>query len=138
MTLSSVAAVRTGRLAQLVRALPSHGRGQRFKSFVAHHRPPIWLNHFLPLNAGRPENVGFLCSTRYLLVRLHVRTGCNGRGGCGIGASISGERATAAGAAQRRGDCADMGRSVLRPYTMLWDPLGRDGGFGAAVAAAAA
>src|SRR5579862_3039946 len=25
-----------GRLAQLVRALPSHGRGQRFKSFVAH------------------------------------------------------------------------------------------------------
>jgi hypothetical protein len=26
-----------GRLAQLVRALPSHGRGQRFKSFVAHH-----------------------------------------------------------------------------------------------------
>src|ERR1700674_2530084 len=26
-----------GRLAQLVRALPSHGRGQRFKSFVAHN-----------------------------------------------------------------------------------------------------
>src|SRR5437868_13863674 len=26
-----------GRLAQLVRALPTHGRGQRFKSFVAHH-----------------------------------------------------------------------------------------------------
>jgi len=47
------------------------------------------------LNAGRPENVGFLCSTRYLLVRLHVRTGCNGRGGCGIGASIPVERATA-------------------------------------------
>src|SRR5215472_10372005 len=30
-----------GRLAQLVRALPSHGRGQRFKSFVAHHYPSI-------------------------------------------------------------------------------------------------
>ena len=28
---------RHGRLAQLVRALPSHGRGQRFKSFIAHH-----------------------------------------------------------------------------------------------------
>src|SRR5438477_4886601 len=33
--LSRVPAI--GRLAQLVRALPSHGRGQRFKSFVAHH-----------------------------------------------------------------------------------------------------
>src|SRR6266436_1158553 len=30
-------AAKFGRLAQLVRALPSHGRGQRFKSFVAHH-----------------------------------------------------------------------------------------------------
>src|ERR1700720_1481987 len=33
-----------GRLAQLVRALPSHGRGQRFKSFVAHQFPFI-LSH---------------------------------------------------------------------------------------------
>src|SRR5579863_2466402 len=28
-----------GRLAQLVRAFPSHGRGPRFKSLVAHHFP---------------------------------------------------------------------------------------------------
>src|SRR6267143_6162160 len=34
-----VCAAGFGRLAQLVRALPSHGRGQRFKSFVAHHLP---------------------------------------------------------------------------------------------------
>src|ERR1700738_4561619 len=33
----SYGAAGSGRLAQLVRALPSHGRGQRFKSFVAHH-----------------------------------------------------------------------------------------------------
>jgi hypothetical protein len=26
----------------LVRALPSHGRGQRFKSFVAHHSPTLF------------------------------------------------------------------------------------------------
>src|SRR5579864_1589939 len=32
-----------GRLAQLVRALPSHGRGQRFKSFVAHHSRAIFI-----------------------------------------------------------------------------------------------
>ena len=37
MAVQSVAATQDGRLAQLVRALPSHGRGQRFKSFVAHH-----------------------------------------------------------------------------------------------------
>src|SRR5436309_15062276 len=37
MAVAVVAARRFGRLAQLVRALPSHGRGQRFKSFVAHH-----------------------------------------------------------------------------------------------------
>jgi hypothetical protein len=30
-----------GRLAQLVRALPSHGRGQRFESSIAHHFLPI-------------------------------------------------------------------------------------------------
>src|SRR5438270_4722831 len=34
-----------GRLAQLVRALPSHGRGQRFKSFVAHHSSPLSKFH---------------------------------------------------------------------------------------------
>src|SRR5216683_4286063 len=37
MAVPAVAAIGNGRLAQLVRALPSHGRGQRFKSFVAHH-----------------------------------------------------------------------------------------------------
>src|SRR5205807_7984877 len=37
MAVPAVAGIRNGRLAQLVRALPSHGRGQRFKSFVAHH-----------------------------------------------------------------------------------------------------
>src|SRR5437588_6239146 len=44
MTLRGVALAslgNVGRLAQLVRALPSHGRGQRFKSFVAHH---LWLH----------------------------------------------------------------------------------------------
>src|SRR5260370_21900443 len=37
MTVPAIAGICNGRLAQLVRALPSHGRGQRFKSFVAHH-----------------------------------------------------------------------------------------------------
>src|SRR6266478_2220672 len=37
MAVPAVAVTDNGRLAQLVRALPSHGRGQRFKSFVAHH-----------------------------------------------------------------------------------------------------
>src|SRR5947208_13524655 len=37
MAVPAVAGIRNGRLAQLVRALPSHGRGQRFMSFVAHH-----------------------------------------------------------------------------------------------------
>ena len=37
MAVPAVAVIGNGRLAQLVRALPSHGRGQRFKSFVAHH-----------------------------------------------------------------------------------------------------
>src|SRR5260370_13090910 len=37
MAVAAVAVSGNGRLAQLVRALPSHGRGQRFKSFVAHH-----------------------------------------------------------------------------------------------------
>src|SRR5438445_6676408 len=37
MSVAAVAGTCNGRLAQLVRALPSHGRGQRFKSFVAHH-----------------------------------------------------------------------------------------------------
>src|SRR4029077_13391273 len=41
MAVQAVAATGNGRLAQLVRALPSHGRGQRFKSFVAHHSFPI-------------------------------------------------------------------------------------------------
>src|ERR1700681_426273 len=41
MAVQAVAATGNGRLAQLVRALPSHGRGQRFKSFVAHHYSPI-------------------------------------------------------------------------------------------------
>src|SRR6266851_4659246 len=46
MTLGRVAAARNGRLAQLVRALPSHGRGQRFKSFVAHHSSPFSHHRF--------------------------------------------------------------------------------------------
>src|SRR2546421_55380 len=41
MAAQSIAATQNGRLAQLVRALPSHGRGQRFKSFVAHHSLPF-------------------------------------------------------------------------------------------------
>ena len=35
-----------GRLAQLVRALPSHGRGQRFESFIAHHSRTSMLPFF--------------------------------------------------------------------------------------------
>src|SRR5580692_309478 len=70
--------------------------------------------------------------------------------GCTLGQAVTGAVAAESvplsrlrelrqgGAAQRRGDCADMGRSVLRPYTSLGEPLGGDGGFGAAVAAAAA
>src|SRR5260370_34923990 len=41
MAVPAVAGIGNGRLAQLVRALPSHGRGQRFKSFVAHHWFPF-------------------------------------------------------------------------------------------------
>ncbi len=36
-----------GRLAQLVRAFPSHGRGPRFKSLVAHHAPLQFCHHSL-------------------------------------------------------------------------------------------
>src|SRR5713226_10029713 len=59
-----VAAVKFGRLAQLVRALPSHGRGQRFKSFVAHH-PILILSLFF--RAVRPIGWAVLkeCSLFY-------------------------------------------------------------------------
>src|ERR1700758_1506079 len=47
MTSKASRLYRIGRLAQLVRALPSHGRGQRFKSFVAHHSSRAALSfHF--------------------------------------------------------------------------------------------
>jgi hypothetical protein len=36
----------------VVRALPSHGRGPRFKSLVAHHEPHIQV---LPSFIGRSE-----------------------------------------------------------------------------------
>src|SRR5260370_37753184 len=56
--LSRVSAV--GRLAQLVRALPSHGRGQRFKSFVAHHSLPFshyWRRKQQRRSCGCAESV---------------------------------------------------------------------------------
>src|SRR6266700_6054499 len=46
MAVAAVAVTGNGRLAQLVRALPSHGRGQRFKSFVAHHSFPFSHHRF--------------------------------------------------------------------------------------------
>src|SRR5580658_1818127 len=69
MTLPSIAAVRTpGRLAQLVRALPSHGRGQRFKSFVAHHfcvlRQQIFYRKFPMSTLFRA--IEFLCLSLWL------------------------------------------------------------------------
>src|SRR5277367_5378430 len=43
----------------VVRALPSHGRGPRFKSLVAHHYPAM----ILPLFLRRPERgFGWMCS----------------------------------------------------------------------------
>src|SRR5437660_1795012 len=64
MAVPAVAGIRNGRLAQLVRALPSHGRGQRFKSFVAHHSSPF--SHY---QSGR-------CSRRAKLVlNLLFRSG---------------------------------------------------------------
>ncbi len=39
-----------GRLAQLVRALPSHGRGHKFESCIAHHFAPIPHSMFLHEN----------------------------------------------------------------------------------------
>jgi hypothetical protein len=45
----------------LVRALPSHGRGQRFKSFVAHHNPLI-----LALNSVANQKLGMRVLNRWL------------------------------------------------------------------------
>src|ERR1700704_2692209 len=55
-----VCAADFGRLAQLVRALPSHGRGQRFKSFVAHHLLSLSKFHSSGKPSFRPGCVG-LC-----------------------------------------------------------------------------
>src|ERR1700726_1328519 len=52
---SYCAAAGFGRLAQLVRALPSHGRGQRFKSFVAHHS--LSESHFIGKHECQPSCV---------------------------------------------------------------------------------
>src|SRR6202022_4296255 len=57
-------AVKFGRLAQLVRALPSHGRGQRFKSFVAHHPQPNILSL---IGRRRDHRTELLCSKRVCL-----------------------------------------------------------------------
>src|SRR5712675_715835 len=54
-----VCAAGFGRLAQLVRALPSHGRGQRFKSFVAHHLFPSGI--LSPILAGFQKSLAPLC-----------------------------------------------------------------------------
>src|SRR5260370_42673813 len=67
------AAVKFGRLAQLVRALPSHGRGQRFKSFVAHH--PFRFSHFF---SDKSEQEGILClkSVRYRIQTSRIGVSC--------------------------------------------------------------
>jgi hypothetical protein len=75
MAVPAVAVIGNGRLAQLVRALPSHGRGQRFKSFVAHHS--FLFSH---IALGQTSEVRFFVlnllfrsgSTR----RLMLRDGC--------------------------------------------------------------
>src|SRR6266403_4179975 len=56
---ASYCAADFGRLAQLVRALPSHGRGQRFKSFVAHHLLPSGI--LSPILAGFQKSLAPLC-----------------------------------------------------------------------------
>src|SRR6267143_2025389 len=69
MAVQSVAAAQDGRLAQLVRALPSHGRGQRFKSFVAHH-----LQLSLPEVPYMLEKAaGYLCSKSHYPVTIADR-----------------------------------------------------------------
>src|SRR6267143_5908499 len=54
-----------GRLAQLVRALPSHGRRQMFKSFVAHHS--LQFSHYRTETSSRH---------RFLVLNLLFRSGC--------------------------------------------------------------
>src|SRR5712671_510393 len=58
-----VCAAGFGRLAQLVRALPSHGRGQRFKSFVAHHPSSNFILAENP-DANLPAYCGVAMSRR--------------------------------------------------------------------------
>jgi uncharacterized membrane protein len=64
MAVPAVAVIGNGRLAQLVRALPSHGRGQRFKSFVAHHSFP-----FSHIGLGQTSQV------RFFVLNLLFRSG---------------------------------------------------------------
>src|SRR5712675_79502 len=68
-----VRAADLGRLAQLVRALPSHGRGQRFKSFVAHHPSS---NFILAenLDVNLPAYCGVAMSAGSVLSRRPMRT----------------------------------------------------------------
>src|SRR5713226_1232196 len=64
MAVPAVAVIGNGRLAQLVRALPSHGRGQRFKSFVAHHS--FSFSHIVP---------GLTSQVRFFVLNLLFRSG---------------------------------------------------------------
>src|SRR6266849_4356444 len=70
---ASYCAAGSGRLAQLVRALPSHGRGQRFKSFVAHH--PFRFSHFF---SDKSEQEVILClkSIRYRIQTSRIGVSC--------------------------------------------------------------
>jgi hypothetical protein len=68
MAVPAVAVIGNGRLAQLVRALPSHGRGQRFKSFVAHHS--FLFSHIVP---GQTSEV------RFFVLNLLFRSGSTRR-----------------------------------------------------------
>src|ERR1700745_3859339 len=72
MAVQSVAATQDGRLAQLVRALPSHGRGQRFKSFVAHHFP-IYSAIFVNVPYGPGHRCAEVAILAFAASRFPVR-----------------------------------------------------------------
>lgn len=52
MAMAAASLSRFGRLAQLVRALPSHGRGRGFESLIAHSEKPLLSRGFLASGAA--------------------------------------------------------------------------------------
>src|SRR5437016_9741907 len=85
MAVPAVAGIRNGRLAQLVRALPSHGRGQRFKSFVAHHSSTF--SHYQSGSCGHRANL-----VLNLLFRVGRTHGLMPVGGCELEVDAVAER----------------------------------------------